>query len=320
MNQPMKAWAGASMAAVLSAIATGCATTTTPRPIPLQPLTLMELRSGSILQHVDNAARPRVALVLGGGGLRGFAHIGVLRAIEEAGIDAEIVVGTSAGAVVGAAYASGMTPAEISRVAGEVRIASLIDLVPSSQGLMRGRSLAGWVDELTQGKPIEAFPRRFGAVATDLSTGEAVLIGTGTAGAAIQASAAVPGMNIPVSYPGGRLVDGGVASLVPVRFARALGADYVIAVDIYCNEPGQVAAGGALSIMARVMRTQGCALARAESSEADLLIQPAVQVPGMTQRASQERAIEAGYEAARAALRQISDRKHPALHTHPRGT
>ena len=239
-------------------------------------------------------------------GLRGFAHLGVLRALEEAGVKPDIIVGTSAGAVVGAAYASGMTPGQIEAAARNVKLSSLVDLTFSSSGIMRGNSLASWIDTLSGGVPIEKFPVRFAAVATDLDTGRPVLLDKGSPGRAIQASAAVPGINVPVPYSNGHLIDGGITSLVPVRFARAMGADFVIAVDIYCQ--GHRGDGlGALTVMHRVMHTQSCLVATSEMAEADVLIQPTINVSRMSED-EQERAIQAGYEAARASLRRIKGR------------
>jgi NTE family protein len=121
-----------------------------------------------------------VALVLGGGGLRGFAHVGALRALEEAGIRPDIVVGTSAGSVVGAAYASGMDLEQIKSAALNVKVSSLMDFTLSSSGIMRGNKLASWVNTMTGDVPIEKFPIRFAAVATDLQSGQAVLIDQGS--------------------------------------------------------------------------------------------------------------------------------------------
>ncbi len=276
----------------------------------LSPRTLEEVKRSSGVAAASSG-KPAVALVLGGGGLRGFAHLGVLRALDEAGIQPDIVVGTSAGAVVGAAYASGMSSAEIASIAREVRISSLIDLTFSKSGLMRGDNIANWVNSITANVPIEAFPRRFASVATDLDTGKAMLLDRGSPGLAVQASAAVPGPNVPIAYKNGHLVDGGIASLVPVRFARAMGADVVIAVDIYCTGPGGSGLA-APSVLLRVMRVQSCMLAAAEMAEADILIAPAVSVAGMAAKDEQERAIAAGYEAAVRALagfKSMSERK-----------
>lgn len=292
-------------AALAAAAITGCAITGQagqPAPPDLVPQRLTDVRGAAAPAPAATTGRPIVALVLGGGGLRGFAHVGALRALEEAGIRPDIVVGTSAGSVVGAAYASGMSAAQIESAALNLKVSSLLDFTWSSGGIMRGNKLAGWVDSLTGDLPMEQFPVRFAAVATDLQSGQAVLIAKGSAGRAIQASSAVPGVNVPVAYPAGHLVDGGITSLVPVRFARAMGADVVIAVDIYCHGP-RAEGLSVPTILSRVMQTQSCLVAAAETAEADVLIAPAVSVPGMSARDSQERAIQAGYEAARAALK-----------------
>jgi len=284
--------------AVVGTAVVGCATTRADIPLDLAPQSLTEVQRSARANH---AGRPIVALALGGGGLRGYAHIGVLRALEEAGIKPDIVVGTSAGALVGAAYASGMTPDEIQSAAMNVKVSSLIDWTWSASGLMRGNNLASWIGRLTTETPIEKFPVRFAAVATDLQTGHAVLIDRGSAGRAIQASTAVPGMTVPVAYADGHLVDGGISSLVPVRAARAMGADIVIAVDIYCHGPR--AEGVSMTkVMSRVMQTQNCLVAAPETAEADVLIAPGVGVPGMSARDEQERAIRTGYKAAQSAL------------------
>ncbi len=245
--------------------------------------------------------KPTVAVVLGGGGLRGFAHVGALQALEEAGLRPDLVVGTSAGAVVGAAYASGLRVEQIREAALAMEVMPLLDFTWRSGGFIRGDRLAQWVDTLTGGVPMEAFPIRFAAVATDMQHGRPVLLAQGAAGRAVQASSAVPGVQVPVQHAGGHLIDGGVTSLVPVRFARALGADVVIAVDIYCQGPG--GNGSSVpAVMSRVLRTQSCLVAAPEMAEADVLIAPVVDVPGMSDRAAQVRVIEAGHEAARAAL------------------
>jgi NTE family protein len=303
MKRPKTPLLALCAAGLLVAALVGCAATPAREPVALNARTLAEVQAATAAR-TDRGTRPTVALALGGGGLRGFAHLGVLRALDEAGVPIDIVVGTSAGAVVGAAYASGMTPAQLTASARSVRIASLIDLTLSSSGLMRGKHLASWVDTLTEGVPIEAFARRFAAVATDLQSGEAVLLDSGPAGAAIQASAAVPGVNVPVAYRQGHLVDGGISSLVPVRAARAMGADVVIAVDIYCQGP-RAEGLGALTVIGRVMQTQNCLVATPEMAQADVLIAPGVKVSGMSDRDQQEAAIQAGYDAARAALPAI---------------
>jgi NTE family protein len=294
----------AGLAAIFSVAALmACSTVGPVSPVHLQPRSLEEVQS---VRDVASASRQRgkVALVLGGGGLRGFAHTGVLRALEEAGVEPDIVVGTSAGAVVGAAYASGMSASQIDQAKEELNLSSLFDWTFSRSGLIRGNRLAEWVDEVTRGKPIESFPRRFAAVATDLNTERAVLLDRGDPGAAVRASAAIPGMVVPVTYDGGVLIDGGIASLVPVRFARAMGADFVIAVDIYCSGP-RADGLAAPTVLYRVMHAQSCMVAAHEMAEADVLIAPAISVPKMSAVDEQRVATQAGYDAARAALPRI---------------
>lgn len=277
----------------------GCANTRDGASLSLEPKPLAEVQARTT--STPNPARPVVALVLGGGGLRGYAHVGVLLALQELGVQPDIVVGTSAGAVVGAAYASGLTPLQIKAAALSVRIPTLIDLTLSTEGVIRGNSLANWVDGVTSNVPVERFPLRYAAVATDLQSAEPMLLEMGSAGSVVQASAAVPGVNIPVAYRGGRLIDGGVTSLVPVRFARAMGADMVIAVDIYCQSP-RTNGVAFPQVVGWVMHTQSCLVAQAEKSLADVLITPAIDVPGMSSNDEKERAIQSGYDAARSAL------------------
>jgi len=288
-------------AALAAAAIAGCATTEQAASPDLAPRPLAEVLDAGPVAVMDGG-RPVVALVLGGGGLRGFAHVGALQALEEAGIRPDIVVGTSAGAIVGAAYASGMSPAQIRAAALDVKVSSLLDFTWSASGIIRGRNLAKWVGTVTGGARIEAFPIRFAAVATDLQSGLPVLIDQGPSGSAIQASSAVPGVNVPIPYSNGHLIDGGITSLVPVRFARAMGADVVIAIDIYCRSP-RTQGLAVPSVIGRVMQTQSCLVAAPEMAEADVLVAPAIGAPGMSDRNSHERVIQTGYEATVAALK-----------------
>jgi NTE family protein len=278
----------------------GCAMRPHPEHVP--PHDLLAVRLDQVRVPAQAA---ELALVLGGGGLRGFAHLGVLQALDEAGIHPDLVVGTSAGAVVGAAYAGGLRPAQLLATARELRVASLIDFSPGGGGLMRGRHIAAWVDELVAHQPIQQLAIRYAAVATDLHSGEPVLLAHGPVGAAVQASAAVPGVTAPVALADGtQLIDGGLSSLVPVRAARALGAKAVIAVDIYCHSP-RAGGPGALAIAGRALQGQNCRLAVPEMAEADVLIAPSVRVASLSDRDEQAAAVQAGYVAAQAALPRI---------------
>lgn len=266
--------------------------------------TMDEVRKGEKSTSFRPASRPIIGLALGGGGLRGYAHVGVLRALEEAGIDVEVIAGTSAGAVIGAAYSSGRTPMEIQQIAEELDVSSLTDWRVSKISLMRGDALTKWVSSMTKNIPIEEMPRRFGAVTTGIDSGESFLIERGDAGLAIRASAAVPGAMGPIPSARGPLVDGGISSLVPVRFARAMGANIVIGVDIYCQSP---AAEGAsfLTTIAKVAKTQTCLVSQAERAEADIMIAPSVAITDMNSAEQRTKAIETGYHATQEALPQL---------------
>lgn len=297
MKTRLKAHALWATPVVALLLTMGCASTEPPAPADLRPQTLSDVQRTA----PASGQRPTVALALGGGGLRGFAHVGALRALEEAGMRPDIVVGTSAGSVVGAAYASGMSVEKIQQAALGVKVSSLLDFTWQAGGFIRGDQLANWANALIGATRIEDFPIRFAAVATDLQSAQPMLLDNGSAGRVIQASSAVPGMQVPVAYPGGHLIDGGITSLVPVRFARAMGADVVVAVDIYCRSP-RATAVNVPAVLGKVMQSQSCLIAAPEMAEADVLVAPVVAVPGMSDRASQEQAIEAGYRATHAAL------------------
>ena len=178
---------------------------------------------------------PKVALVLGGGGAKGFAHVGVIKALEENGITPTLVVGTSVGSLVGSLYASGYTPTELETIALNTPDSALIDFTLSNQGFIEGIKLKNFINTKVGGRPIEAFPITFAAIATEKNTLTKAVFTTGDAGLAVQASCSVPNIFIAPRIPeqvGKKYVDGGVVSLVPVDSARDLGADIIIAVDV----------------------------------------------------------------------------------------
>jgi NTE family protein len=176
----------------------------------------------------------RIGLALGSGSARGLAHIGALRAIEEAGIKVDVIAGASMGALIGAVYAAG----QMDGLAAEFvdfdwkRIAALLDPVFPRSGLVDGVKIAGFVRARVASPRIEELPIPFRAVATDLLTGEEVVLGSGDVIEAVRASIAVPGIFTPVRSDHRILVDGGLVNPVPVSVARAMGAETVIAVDL----------------------------------------------------------------------------------------
>lgn len=189
---------------------------------------------------MNSNPRPTVALALGSGSARGWAHIGVIRALEEAGVHIDMVCGTSIGALVGAVYAAG----ELDRFEqwvlglGLREVAGFLD-VGFNGGLLKGERLMAFFAEQYQDRPIEALKIPFAAVATSLRTGAEVWLRNGPTLRAVRASIALPGLFTPAVHEDELLVDGGLVNPVPVSLARAMGADVVIAVDLSSDVLGR---------------------------------------------------------------------------------
>lgn len=179
-------------------------------------------------------AHPRIGIALGSGAARGWAHIGVLSSLIEAGVEPEIVCGTSIGAFVGAAYVAGRL-SELKRWAETVtwrEIVGLLDVRLSGGGLIDGTAAVEFLQELGVGQPIESYTKRYAAIATDLVTGREIWLDCGPIHQAVRASIALPGIFSPVRIQGKWLIDGGLCNPVPVSVCRALGADMIIAVNL----------------------------------------------------------------------------------------
>ncbi len=178
------------------------------------------------------AERPVVGLVLGAGGSRGFAHIGVLKALEAAGIDADVVVGVSSGAVVAALHAGGLDAKMLENEAKAVEDSDLLDFTLFGPGYIEGERLQGFINRMVGNRPIESLRKPFAVVAAERETSRMTVFNRGNTGLAVRASASVPRLFWPVLIRGTEYVDGGIASRVPVSVARDMGADVVIAVDL----------------------------------------------------------------------------------------
>jgi NTE family protein len=179
-----------------------------------------------------HGSAPRIALVLGSGGPRGFAHIGALKALEASGIHPDLVVGSSVGSMVGALYAAGLSAPELEKLALSINVMDFFDWHAVSGGLSTGVAVENYVNTNVHGTPIERLKLRFAAAATRVRDGKLVLFNQGDTGLAVRASGASPGQFQPVNIGGELYVDGDEASPVPIRAARALGAKVVIAVDV----------------------------------------------------------------------------------------
>ena len=247
---------------------------------------------------------PRVGLALGGGAARGFAHIGVIQVLEEAGIRPSLVAGTSAGSLVAALYASGKTGSELGLLADAMDEAAITDWSFPGRGLIRGEALARFVRDNTGGRPIEQMKIPLGIVATDLDNGAPILFQVGDTGVAVRASSAVPAVFQPVRIGSREYVDGGLVSPVPVRFARQMGAELVIAVDI-SDPPDGAATGDMMRMLLQTFSIMGRSINYFELRDADIVLRP--HLPGVSSAdfASRKRTIQAGREAALAQLPDI---------------
>lgn len=276
------------------------------------PLSVLALAAGCASQKSPAPAAPssrrglppRIALALGGGAARGFAHIGVIEALAQAGVKADLVVGTSAGSLVGALHASGMTPAALRSAALSLEEGALGDWTISAKGLLKGRALQDLVNRMVGARPIERFPVPYAAVACDLYNGRARLLRSGDAGLAVRASSAVPGVFEPVRIDGREYVDGGLVSPVPVRPARELGADVVIAVDIG-SKPVFQETDTMARVLLQTFTIMSQHLAAQELREADVVVTPAIGDLGSGDFRQRMLAIEEGRKAATAALPAI---------------
>jgi len=247
--------------------------------------------------------RPVVALALGSGGARGFAHVGVIKSLEAAGIPIDIVVGASSGAVVAALYAGGYSASQLDELAARLETSDLIDVSPFDGFRVRGERLAQFVTESLQHRPMEGLPKAFAVVATDAQTGAMVVFNRGNPGPAVRASSSVPRLFVPPVIGGREYLDGGLVSPVPVKLARAMGADIVIAVDISrvgaartaANPPAAGAAGTA-------SRSARRALLDAELAEASVVIRPQLARSGLLDFEQKAASLAAGEDAARAML------------------
>jgi len=241
-------------------------------------------------------ALPRVALVLGSGGHRGFAHIGVLKALTENDVRPDLIIGSSVGAVVGSFYAAGMSATEIEKLAYSLHLVELFELKTLFGRPATGSRVQDFVNKHVRDRAIEELPIAFAAAATRVRDSSLVLFNRGDTGIAVRASAASPGEFEPVSISGDAYVDGDVVSPVPIRAARRMGARVVIAVDVSAHVQNTPAGVPAEWVEKDARRAKQIA---AEAPEADVLIHPDIGYYAGRDEAYRRRVIAIAYEAAR---------------------
>jgi NTE family protein len=283
------------LAVLLLALLTGCQTAPAPPPAPV------------VLAPPAPKPPPKpllIGLALGGGAARGFAHIGVIQVLEEAGIRPDLVIGTSAGSLVAALYASGKSGAELATLAQAMDGGAITDWSFPGRGLIRGEALARFVREHTGGKRIEQMRLPLGIVAADLDSGEGIVFRVGDTGVAVRASSAVPAVFQPVRIGTREFVDGGLVAPVPVRYARQMGAQFVIAVDI-SEAPDGAPTGDAMRMLLQTFSIMGRSINRFELAEADIVLRPKLAGVSGTDFTARTRSIQAGREAAQAMLGEL---------------
>lgn len=294
--------AAAFCVAVLSACAVLPTTTTTTPPPTVPPVVQAPVETE--LPAPITPKPPRVGLALGGGAARGFAHVGVIQVLEEQGIKVDLVAGTSAGSLVGALYASGRNGRELATLAETMDEGAITDWTFPMRGLIRGEALARFIRDKTGNRSIEQLPVPLGIVATDLGDGTPIMFRQGDVGTAVRASSAVPAVFQPVKIGTREYVDGGLVAPVPVRYARQMGADVVIAVDI-SEPPDPKVPGDAMRMLLQTFSIMGRSISQYELKEADVVLRPRLDGFSGSDFTVRRRAIQVGREAATAMLPQI---------------
>lgn len=249
---------------------------------------------------------PRIILALGGGGARGFAHIGLLQVFQENGIILDGIVGTSMGALVGSTYAVRTDIYYLGRLVEYLGWEDLIDIKFPRLGLVNGAKVQALIDLLTKGKNFKDTFLRFWAVATDLHSGEAVVFKEGPLAPAIRASISIPGVFTPVELNGKTLVDGAIVAGVPVNIAKMMGGDLTIGVNVGFDHT-QHSVNNLFDVMSKVMDIMGNRLDSAQLPAADLVVIPKLGNIGTMDFGRANECIEIGRKAAEEAISQIQD-------------
>jgi NTE family protein len=246
-----------------------------------------------------NKKSPRpvvIGLALGGGAAKGFAHIGVIKALEENGIRPKIVTGTSAGSLVGSLYSYGYTSKQLEKIASQLDGLNLADFTLSGNGLIKGQKLQNFVNQQVKQQQMQKLKIRFAAIATDLDSGQSVGFNHGNTGAAVRASCAVPNIFIPVRINNRRYVDGGLSAPVPVSHAKKMGANFIIAVDI-TSKPEHTKASGFLSNFDQTINIMGVKLLNEQLKLANFTVKPDISKLSSFNFDNKQQAINLGYKA-----------------------
>ena len=260
----------------------------------------------SVIEKPSIKPKPRVGLVLSGGASRGFAHVGVIKVLEEEGIPIDIIVGTSSGSLTGALYAYYADADTLERQARKITVEDIFDfsIMNISRGVVKGERILRFIDSNIRVKSIENLKIPFAAVATDLYTGRRVVFKNGSIATAVRASSSIPGIFVPVTIGGKLLVDGGVVDNLPIDVARSMGADIVIAVDV--SQPStNYDIKNFVDIILQTFTIMGAEINKYKLKESDVVIRPDVSGVGMIDFSRKDYLFLQGERAARRALPNI---------------
>ena len=251
---------------------------------------------------------PKIALVLGGGSAKGFAHVGVIRILEQEKIPIHMIVGTSVGSLIGALYASNPDSFQVEWAALKIERSDILDfsIVSSKLGPVQGARLETFVEQTAKAKKVEDTKIPFYPVATDLNTGETVTLEKGSLAKAVHASSAIPGIFVPVPFGSRTLVDGGVTDNVACDIARAKGADIVIAVSLQ-RDIKDYNMNSAIDVIAQSINIMMHENSKPRLQHADIVIEPDIRGVSMFDFSQKKMLVEEGMKAARNALPKIRE-------------
>jgi NTE family protein len=270
--------------------------------------TVKEIQPPPLIQTppiVEPPPKPaKIALVLGAGVSKGFAHIGVLKILESNKIPIHMIVGTSVGSAVGSLYAYGYNAFELQKMSFSIEKGDILDLTIPDNGFIKGEKLEEFINKTLKNTPMEKLRIPFYAVTTDIQNGQEVVLGKGNTGQAVRASCSIPGIFRPVKIVDKMYVDGGVVSPVAVDAAKRFGADIVIAVDI-CTGVERALPGNTIETILQSLNIMYSKLALVQVSQADVVIRPKVAHIGSADFSKRHEAILEGEKAALEALPQI---------------
>lgn len=265
------------------------------------------LSASCALMETKPSEKPaKIAIVLGAGASKGFAHIGVLKVLEANKVPIDMIVGTSAGSFVGSLYAYGYNAFQLQEISFAIERGDIVDFGIPDKGFIKGDALEEFTNTKVKNAPIENLKMPFYAVATDIQSGEEIIFSSGNTGTAVRASSAIPGVFMPVQIGKRLYADGGIVSPVAVEAARRLGADIVIAVDISADIDNTLPEG-TIDMILKSVSIMHSKIAATQIKKADVVIKPKVGYIGSSDFTKRHEAVLEGEKAATEALPEIQN-------------